>query len=110
MKPAKKEKSEEPTDIMTQTTKVLGLFGGGAILFYAIGFTIVKTYISAIHLDGMIWFTREFYVDAGASFLLEIIEAPFLKPLIFLPYVFVLYLLVPKKSLKPKSVMETVLG
>ena len=96
--------------MIQQATKVLGIFGGGAVLFYAIGFTVVKTYIAEIDLDGMIWFTREFYVDAGASFLLEIINAPYENPLIFLPYVLVLYLLVPKKSIEPKSVKEAVLG
>lgn len=41
MTPAKKEKAEERPDMTEQTTKVLGIFGGSAVLFYANGFTVV---------------------------------------------------------------------
>lgn len=51
-------------------TKTLTIFGGGAAPFYAIGFTVVKTYTYKAGLGGMFWFTKEFYIDAGVLMLL----------------------------------------
>lgn len=79
-------------------TKTLAIFGGGAALFYTIGFTIVKTYTYKVGLDGMFWFTKEFYIDAGASFLLEMVRAPLMSPFLFLLYLLLLMLLLPKEK------------
>jgi len=46
----------------------------------------------------MFWLTKEFYGDAGAKFLLEMVRAPLLAPHVFLPYLFLLFILVPKKE------------
>ena len=79
-------------------TKILAVFGGGAALFYAVGFTVVKTYTYKVGLDGMFWFTKEFYIDAGASFLLEMIRAPLMSPFLFLAYLLLLMFLLPDKK------------
>ena len=79
-------------------TKTLAIFGGGAALFYTIGFTIVKTYTYEVGLDGMFWFTKEFYIDAGASFLLEMVRAPLMSPFLFLAYLLLLMSLLPKEK------------
>ena len=78
--------------------KIAGLLGGGAAIFYILGFTIVQTFTYKNELEGMFWFTKEFYTDAGAKFLLEMVRAPLLAPYIFLPYLCLLLMLVPKKS------------
>lgn len=78
--------------------KIVGIFGGGTVLFYTLGFTIVKTYMHKIGLEGMFWLTKEFYVDAGANFLLEMISAPLLTPHIFFIYLILLFLLLPREK------------
>jgi len=78
--------------------KIVGIFGGGTVLFYTLGFTIVKTYMHQIGLEGMFWLTKEFYVDAGANFLLEMISAPLLTPHIFFIYLILLFLLLPREK------------
>ncbi len=84
---------------MAQTVfKVLGIFGGSTVLFYTLGFTIVRTYMHKIGLEGMFWLTKEFYVDAGANFLLEMISAPLLTPHIFFIYLILLFLLLPREK------------
>lgn len=83
---------------MDKFTKTIGIFGGAAILFYVLGFTIVRTFIHNLGLEGMFWLTREYYIDAGAIFLLEMIRAPLQTPYIFFTYFLLLYLLVPKEK------------
>lgn len=78
--------------------RVLGALGGGTVLFYTLGFTVVRTYMHKIGLEGMFWLTKEFYVDAGANFLLEMISAPLLTPQIFFIYLIVLFLLLPREE------------
>lgn len=76
----------------------LGIMGGGAVVFYILGFVVLKTFTNAINLEGMFPFTEEHYRDAGASFLLEMIRIPFFRPHIFVVYVGILYMLIPKKA------------
>lgn len=84
---------------MTQTTiKIIGIFGGGTVMFYTLGFTVVRTYMHKIGLEGMFWLTKEFYVDAGANFLLEMISAPLLTPHIFFIYLILIFLLLPREK------------
>ena len=79
-------------------TRAIVVLGGGTAIFYALGFTIVNTYIRRVGLEGMFWLTKEFYVDAGANFLLEMIRSPLLAPQLFFSYLFILSLLVPKEK------------
>lgn len=84
---------------MFQTTStILGVLGGAAALFYALGFTVVKTYLHETGLEGMFWLTKEFYTDAGGTFLLEMVRAPLLTPHLFLAYLIILYFLIPKEE------------
>jgi hypothetical protein len=78
--------------------KVFGLLGGGAVVFYVLGFIVVQTFIYKNEIEGMFWFTNEFYRDAGAKFLLEMVRAPLLAFYVFLPYLLILFFLVPKKE------------
>jgi hypothetical protein len=81
---------------MSQFTTILGVFGGCAAVFYAVGFTTVQSYVYKYPLDGMIWFTSEFYRDAGAKFLLEFVRTPLVAWYVFFPYLIALYQLVPR--------------
>lgn len=76
--------------------KAVGLLSGIVGVFYALGFAVVQSYVYKNGFEGLFWFTNEFYRDAGANFLLEIVRTPLLAPHIFLPYLFVLLLLLPK--------------
>lgn len=76
--------------------KVLGGVGGVAVVFYAIGFVAVQSYVYRHGFEGMFWLTNEFYRDAGAKFLLETVRAPLTAWYLVFPYVWLLYLLVPR--------------
>lgn len=78
--------------------KIVAGFGGAAALFYALGFTVVQSYVYKNGFEGMFWFTNEFYRDAGAVFILDLIRVPMLAPFVFFPYFFVLFLLIPKEE------------
>jgi hypothetical protein len=76
--------------------KLLGLLGGGAVIFYTVGFVTVQSFLHRNGYEGMFWLTTEFYRDAGAKFLLELVRAPLMAWYFFFPYMAVLYLwLVP---------------
>lgn len=83
---------------MGQLTTLLGILGGFAAVFYAVGFTTVQSYVYKYPLDGMFWFTSEFYRDAGAKFLLEFVRTPLVAWYAFFPYLFALYQLVPRED------------
>lgn len=100
------EQANEYHDMTQKITKTLSIFGGGAALFYVIGFTVVKTYVHSIGLDGMFILSKEFYIDAGGSFLLEMVRAPLLMPHVFFAYLFLLYLLIPKVEKLTKSTIS----
>lgn len=93
----KKGSSKTSQDYWAMLQPILKI-GGGAVLFYVFGFTIVQTYIYRNRLEGMFWLTKEFYIDAGGKFLLEMVRAPLLAFYIFIPYLILLYLLIPKKE------------
>jgi len=78
-----------------QLLKFAGALGGAAVVFYAIGFTVVQTYVHRHQLGSVFLFTDEFYRDAGAVFLLDMIRAPILGFYIFIPYLFILFWLLP---------------
>lgn len=84
---------------MGQLTTLLGVLGGCAAVFYAVGFTTVQSYVYKYPLDGMFWFTSEFYRDAGAKFLLEFVRTPLVAWYVFFPYLFALYQLVPHEDM-----------
>ena len=81
---------------MGQLTTILGVLGGCAAVFYAVGFATVQSYVYRYPLDGMFWFTGEFYRDAGAKFLLEFVRTPLVAWYVFFPYLIALYQLVPR--------------
>ena len=83
--------------------KIFAALGGGVVLLYVFGFTVVQSYIYKNGIEGMFWLTNEFYADAGAKFLLEMIRAPLLAPHISMPFLFALFLLVPKPDYLKKS-------
>lgn len=83
---------------MGQLTTILGILGGIAAVFYAVGFTTVQSYVYRYPLDGMFWFTSEFYRDAGAKFLLEFVRTPLVAWYVFFPYLIALYQLVPRED------------
>lgn len=81
---------------MGQTVlKLAGLLGGAAAVFYALGFTVVQTFVYRHRLDGLFFFSNEFYHDAGAAFLLDMVRAPMLAFYLFLPYLLLLFRLMP---------------
>jgi len=75
--------------------KGVAALGGAAALFYAVGFTVVQSYVYKNGFQGIFWLTREFYRDAGAAFILDLIRVPMLAPYIFFPYLGLLLLLIP---------------
>lgn len=78
--------------------KGVAALGGAAALFYALGFTVVQSYAYKNGFFGMFWLTKEFYRDAGATFLLDLIRVPLLAPYIFFPLLLVLFFLIPKND------------
>ena len=78
----------------------VGLVGGGTALFYGLGYTIVNTYIRRVGLEGMFWLPKQFYTDAGATFLLDMVRAPLLSPHLFFGYLLLLTLLVPRELVR----------
>lgn len=77
--------------------KVLGVLGTAAVVFYAVGFITVQTFLQKNGYEGMFWLTTEFYRDAGAKFLLELVRAPLMAWYFFFPYMAALYvMLVPE--------------
>jgi len=76
--------------------KGVAALGGAAVLFYGIGYTIVQSYVYRNGFHGLFWLTKEFYQDAGATFILDLIRVPMLASYIFFPYLFLLFLLIPK--------------
>lgn len=92
------DKTTKQLTLMQIITWAVGTLGAGTALFYALGFSIVNTYVRRVGLEGMFWLTKEFYVDAGANFLLDMIRTPLLAPQLFFIYLFLLSLLVPKEK------------
>ena len=94
------EKTE--TADMGQAIKVLGAIGSAAVIFYAVGFVTVQSFLFRNGYEGVFWLTDEFYRDAGAKFLLEMVRAPLTAWPVFFPLLALLYfLLVPRgESLK----------
>ena len=90
--------------------KILGVVGGGAVVFYTFGFIVVQSYIHSIGLEGMFWFTEDFYEDAGAKFFLTLIGTSLLAFYMFLPFLVGLFFLLPKeKDIPPTGPLEDVL-
>ena len=56
--------------------KGVAALGGAAAVFYALGFTVVQSYAYKNGFFGMFWLTKEFYRDAGATFILDLIRVP----------------------------------
>jgi hypothetical protein len=107
MKNAKQRKSAPTTKVgnkweapdMGQGIKVLGAIGGAAVVFYAVGFVTVQSFLFRNGYEGMFWITTEFYRDAGAKFVLEMVRAPLTAWYFFLPYLALLYVLfVPRRD------------
>jgi hypothetical protein len=107
MKNAKQRKSNPTTKVgnkwetpdMGQGIKVLGAIGGAAVVFYAVGFVTVQSFLFRNGYEGMFWITTEFYRDAGAKFVLEMVRAPLTAWYFFLPYLALLYFLfVPRRD------------
>lgn len=84
------------TSAWSQIARTVTFVGGFAAVFYAVGFTTVQSYVYRHRLDGMLWFTSDFYRDAGAKFLLEFVRTPLIAWYVFFPYLIILYQLVPK--------------
>lgn len=86
---------------------VIAVLGGGAVIFYVLGFAIVQSFVSTVDLAGMFVFSDQYYVDAGASFIFEAIRVPLMAPHLFFPYLLLLFFLIPKKqNLIPKNKKE----
>ena len=84
---------------MGQGIKVLGAIGGAAVVFYIVGFVTVQSFLFRNGYEGMFWITTEFYRDAGAKFLLEVVRAPLTAWYFFMPYLALLYFLfVPRRD------------
>lgn len=78
--------------------KGVAALGGAAALFYALGFTVVQSYAYKNGFFGMFWLTKEFYRDAGGTFLLDLVRVPMLAPYIFFPLILFLFFLIPKEN------------
>lgn len=85
--------------------KTLGTIGGAALIFCIIGFTIVHTFLYKLEVNGLYFFTNEYYVEAGGKFLLEMIRSPLLAPHFFLPFLVLLLFWMPynREKISPTS-------
>jgi hypothetical protein len=63
---------------------VVGILTPAAV-FYAVGYVITQAYVTTTGLQASFWFTEAFYREAGARFLLDIVEALALLPHLFIP-------------------------
>jgi len=105
------EQSSNRSEITQLLIKVVGALGGGAVIFYTLGFIVVQTYVYKNELGGMFWFTNEFYGDAGAKLLLAMVRASLLAFYVFLPILFLLLFLIPReKNLKRSPSGELLLS
>lgn len=101
---------------MGQAVKLLGAVGGAAVIFYAVGFVTVQSFLFRNGYAGMFWLTDEFYRDAGAKFLLEMVRAPLTAWTVFFPLLVLMYfLLIPRGetlnfSAKQRTVWRYPLG
>lgn len=77
--------------------------GGGAAVFYALGYTIVRSYFNDIGIAGAFWLTEKHFIDAGATFLIEMVKALLIAPYL-LGYLILLLFLLPTK----KGILEIV--
>jgi hypothetical protein len=66
-----------------------------AAVFYAFGYTITRAYVVSTGLQASFWFTENFYREAGARFLLDIVVAMALLPHLFIPLSALLLVLLP---------------
>lgn len=88
--------------------KAIAVLGGGTAIFYALGFTVVQTFISKTQLEGMLSFSNEFYVDAGGKFLLEMIRAPLFAPYITFAVFFLLYFILLRMDRRAFALVSTI--
>ncbi|MDH4276041.1 MAG: hypothetical protein OEW08_13485 [Gammaproteobacteria bacterium] len=87
----------EEKAVIEKISKVLGMLGGAVALFYLIGYVIVQSYVAANGLEGVLLPSPEFYRDAGAKFLLDLVRAPLTTGYFFFPYLYMLWwVLAPK--------------
>ena len=95
---AGKAEKKRSDSVSERFWKGVAALGGAAAVFYALGFTVVQSYAYKNGFFGMFWLTKEFYRDAGATFILDLIRVPMLAPYIFFPLLLVLFLLIPKNE------------
>lgn len=72
--------------------------GGIVAIFYAFGFAIVQSFVSQIEIEGMFLFTKDYYQEAGGKFVLEMLRAPLMNPFLFIAYLILLLILIPKEK------------
>lgn len=68
-----------------------------AAVFYAVGYVITQAYITATGLQASFWFTENFYREAGARFLLDIVVSIALLPHVFIVLTGLLVALYPRE-------------
>lgn len=90
--------------IIKRVSQMVGWLGAGTALFFILGFTIVETYIFSIKLEGIFWFSNEFYARAGGRFLLDIVQSLLFTVYIVLPYFWLLLRLLPSAHLMERCV------
>ena len=56
-----------------------------AAVFYGVGYTITRAYVTTTGLQASFWFTEAFYREAGGRFVLDILIAVALLPHLFIP-------------------------
>jgi len=78
---------------LDKITKYLTILGGGAAVFYILGFIVIKTFTHEIKLEGISWLTDDLYRDSGASFILDMVRVPLFTPHLFFLWLALLYFL-----------------
>lgn len=85
--------------VVKQVGTTFAALGGSVVVFYALGFMIVQCFITSADVEGMFWFSREYYEEAGGKFIVDIARTPLMKPAFFVLYLAVLLSLVPGRDI-----------
>ncbi len=89
-------------DVLGLIKVVVGVLTPAAV-FYAIGYVITQAYVTTTGLQASFWFTESFYREAGARFLLDIVEAIALVPHLFIPLSALFIVLFPGDETHPPN-------
>jgi len=102
------EDRKDSVDILLQRIgPTFVALGSVVVIFYALGFIIVQSFIGSADVDGMFWFSRDYYEEAGGKFIVEIVRTPLVKPAFFLLFLSALIYLIPNDDFLAAIRMRT---